>query len=501
MLAERYKLVEPIGRGGMGAVWRAQHLLLGTPVAIKLVHAQVAERAGMRARFLREAQAAAVLRSANVVQILDYGVHEGMPFIAMEHLDGEPLSRKLDRQKKLSTAETVGVVSGVARALSRAHKLGIVHRDLKPDNIFLTNEESGQVVKVLDFGIAKILDGPTTGHEDTTAGDESAEAKKNPSTETGAMLGTPGYMSPEQARGKKEIDGRSDLWSLAVITFECLTGERPFKAEVLGELVLQICAEPIVVPSSVAEVPDGFDAWFARATQREPNDRFQSVREMADALAAVLAPGQKWIDTTADGAGDDAPLAPSKEPAEPAHPTGAGAVLNSESGGGTRSKRWIAATVAIALALVAIAFAVRRPNEPNNARPAASSSAAIESTLVVSAPPPQKSADPPREPVKTSAEPVRVRLVVLPGDASVEVDGRAVRAIDGVVEIIGKLGSVHRVRLTKGTSSTEGDVSITETGALPAKIEIGKAAPILKIPSAKPSASAKPVDQPREKFE
>jgi serine/threonine-protein kinase len=166
----------------------------------------------------------------------------------------------------------------VGRAVGRAHEAGIIHRDLKLENIFLVRNEDEELVKVLDFGVAKLRDDPLV----------SKEAGSKALTRTGSLLGTPYYMSPEQAQGNKEIDHRSDLWALAVIAFECLTGKRPFSSDGLGDLVLQICVRDIPVPSDVAPVPIGFDAWFHRATQRDPDERFQSARELIDALRAAL---------------------------------------------------------------------------------------------------------------------------------------------------------------------------------------------------------------------
>jgi serine/threonine-protein kinase len=259
----------------MGSVWRAQHLTLRSPVAIKLIDPSLASSEEALARFLREAQAAASLRSPHVVQILDHGVDAGVPYIAMELLDGESLADRLTRKGKLSLAETARFMTHTARAMSRAHEAGIVHRDLKPDNIFIVHNEDEEIAKVLDFGIAKAK----SSSFDVTTG-----------TRTGAMMGTPYYMSPEQVEGSKTIDHRADLWAMAVITFECVTGARPFDGETLGSLLLQICARALPVPSQHGQVPPGFDAWFLRATQRAPDERFQSAREMVDALRTVLGP-------------------------------------------------------------------------------------------------------------------------------------------------------------------------------------------------------------------
>ena len=276
VLADRYRLEERLGAGGMGAIWRAEDLKLSAPVAVKLLDRDVAESEETAARFRREAKAAASLRSTHVVQTLDYGVEGDQPYIVMELLEGETLRQRLKRTGPLEPADMVRIVSHVSRAMSRAHEAGIVHRDLKPDNIFLVPEHDEEVAKVLDFGVAKV--------EASALGADGSGTM----TRTGSLLGTPFYMSPEQAQGNKEVDHRSDLWSLAVIAFECLTGKRPFNSDALGDLVIQICIRPIPVPSEHATVPAGFDEWFARATERHPTRRFQSAREMAKALRECL---------------------------------------------------------------------------------------------------------------------------------------------------------------------------------------------------------------------
>jgi serine/threonine-protein kinase len=211
-----------------------------------------------------------------VVQIFDYGVDEGVPYIAMEMLQGESLGERLERDATITPEFLAKVFTDVTRGLGRAHELGIIHRDLKPDNIFVVREAEEEIIKVLDFGIAKVSEGSLTGSSGS-------------GTRTGAMLGTPYYMSPEQARGNKTVDHRTDLWAMAVIAFECLTGRRPFESDALGDMVLQICTEDPPIPSSLAQVPEGFDSWFVRATQKDPEARFQSLREMSSALAEALA--------------------------------------------------------------------------------------------------------------------------------------------------------------------------------------------------------------------
>ena len=281
-VAGRYRLLNLVGKGGMGSVWRGEHTSLETPVAIKLLDPRLAEREVVRARFLREAKAAASLRSKHVVQIFDHGIEDGTPYIVMELLAGESLGERLSRERRLPAGEVAKIFGQVGAAMARAHKAGVVHRDLKPDNVFLATPEedhgSGDAwtVKVVDFGVAKLLDDSLTS---------------DVSTETGSMLGTPHYMSPEQARGLKSIDARADLWAMAVIAYECLLGERPFRADTLGELVLRLCADAPPVPSSRGAVPEGFDEWFAKATRKDIEQRFQDVGELVRELCEVLTPG------------------------------------------------------------------------------------------------------------------------------------------------------------------------------------------------------------------
>ena len=276
ILAGRYQLIDMLGEGGMGSVWRAEHLTLRTQVAIKLIDPSIAESSEALGRFQREAQAAAELRSSHIVQIFDYGVDDNTPYIAMELLEGESLAGRLERLGKLAFRDTVEILTHVSRALTRAHEKGIIHRDLKPDNIFIIPEGDAEIGKVLDFGIAKKVTGLSV----------SSGVK----THTGALLGTPYYMSPEQALGGKGIDQRTDVWSLGIIAYECVTGIRPFERETLGALLMAICHEPLPEPSKVASVPQGFDEWFARAAARDVSARYQTAAQAAAALRA-LSPG------------------------------------------------------------------------------------------------------------------------------------------------------------------------------------------------------------------
>jgi eukaryotic-like serine/threonine-protein kinase len=281
LVAGKYQLVSLIGRGGMGSVWEARHASLGTRFAIKFIEAEYADSQEARSRFDREARAAATIQSKHAIQIYDHGVTEdGRPYIVMELLQGEPLDKRIERLEKeerrtMSLPETARIIQQVSRGLARAHEQGIIHRDLKPENIFIvrSQEDDDEIAKVLDFGIAKLQ---SSAHNPAITS----------STKTGAVLGTPFYMSPEQARGLRNVDHRTDIWSLGVIAYKCVTGKLPFDGESVGDLLVKICTAPIPMPSQLApELPSSFDHWFMRALEREPDRRFSSVAQLAEALS------------------------------------------------------------------------------------------------------------------------------------------------------------------------------------------------------------------------
>jgi len=278
LIAGKYEVLRLIGRGGMGSVWEGRHVTLGTRVAIKFIDPEYAESKEARSRFDTEARAAAALQSKHAIQIHDHGVTDDeRPYMVMELLTGEPLDERIDRLVRISLPETARILGQVCRALSRAHEAGIIHRDLKPENIFLVRspDDDDEIAKVLDFGIAKIKQLP-------------GEQGLSSSTKTGAVLGTPYYMAPEQARGLRSIDYRADLWSLGVIAYKCVTGILPFEGESVGDLLVKICTAPPPVPSmTIPGLPVSFDAWFARTMEREPGARFGSAAELADALAVA----------------------------------------------------------------------------------------------------------------------------------------------------------------------------------------------------------------------
>jgi serine/threonine-protein kinase len=282
VVAGKYRLDSIVGEGGMGAVWSATHTGLGQSVAIKFISKEFVTSPEALRRFDAEAKAAAQLRSRHVVQVFDNGtLEDGTPYIAMELLRGESLYARVHRAGPIPLIEAVEILAQACRALGRAHAAGIIHRDVKPDNIFLSQsaDDDAMVVKVLDFGIAKFAVGPND----------------HGSTRTGAVLGTPLYMSPEQARGLKSIDQRTDLYSLGLVAYTIFTGNLAFSSESFGDLLLQICTAPL--PSLCANapwLPASMEGWFQRACAREPANRFGTAQEFADSLrmaSALAFPG------------------------------------------------------------------------------------------------------------------------------------------------------------------------------------------------------------------
>lgn len=270
------RLVRPLGTGGMASVWVGMHAGLDAEVAVKFLRGPHADDEKMRARFAREAMTAARVKSAHVVKVHDAGLTDGgVPYLVMELLEGTDLAARL-AAGPIPHAEVVTIVRQLCRALARAHEVGIIHRDVKPGNVHLGSEGGETFVKLLDFGIAK---------SEALLRREGA----NRSTAVTELLGTPYYMSPEQMRSAKQIDHRSDLFSVGVVVYEMLTGTLPFEGETLSALAITIDACEAKPPSAVdPSLPASVDDWFATACAREPADRFASATELADALAAAL---------------------------------------------------------------------------------------------------------------------------------------------------------------------------------------------------------------------
>jgi eukaryotic-like serine/threonine-protein kinase len=284
-LAGSVRLVEKLGEGGMGSVWTAQHLALHTLVAVKFLASHMAQDAAAAVRFQREAMAAARIKSPHVVQIFDHGMSPAFgPYIVMERLEGETLAAFVHRHGRLTPEYTAKIVTQLCRALSKAHAQGIVHRDIKPDNVFLIDADRDAFVKVLDFGIAKNL-------QETLS-----------VTSTGAMIGTPHYMSPEQMVSSKHVDLRADLWAVAVLAYHCVTGTVPFDGETFGAVAIAVTqAEFAPAHAKYGVGSPALDAWFARALARDVNARFASADELSDAFARAIGVWTGSASTTSSG--------------------------------------------------------------------------------------------------------------------------------------------------------------------------------------------------------
>ena len=271
-----YRLTHELSSGGMGTVYRAEHELLGRVAAVKLLRPELTENQELVHRFFNEAKAATAIRHPGIVEVFDFGYSDaGVAYLVMELLDGEPLSARIARGP-MSEAHAAQIARGIASALAAAHAKGIVHRDLKPDNVFLVPDPDvalGERPKVLDFGIAKL-------------GDQLPKEQRH--TVTGTLMGTPLYMAPEQARAAGAIDQRADLYSLGCILYEMLVGTPPFQAQGAGEIIaLQLFAKP-EAPSARVKVGADLEAIVLRLLEKEPEARFASATELADALAHVL---------------------------------------------------------------------------------------------------------------------------------------------------------------------------------------------------------------------
>lgn len=272
VVAGKYRIDAVIGAGGMGAVFAATHLLTSKRVALKWMLPELASDAGALQRFLREAQAAGRIDHPNVVNVHDVGEHEGSTFLVMEFLYGETMTEAMARGD-LDARQVIELLLPAMRGVAAAHKMGVVHRDLKPDNIFLCRGADGSYrePKVLDFGISKV---------------SSSDGQVSPRlTRTGAIMGTPYYMSPEQVRGSDEVDRRTDVYAFGVILYEALTGHVPFDAISYGALIVAIVTGTPKRPRELRpELPAELEAVVMRAMAREQVDRFPDVESLALAL-------------------------------------------------------------------------------------------------------------------------------------------------------------------------------------------------------------------------
>jgi serine/threonine protein kinase len=299
VIGGKYELIRPLGEGGMGSVWLASNQALDSHVALKLLKADL-DAADAGERLLQEARAAARIGHRAIVRVFDFGhTEQGDPFIVMELLEGECLADVLASRGRLTPVKSVQILLPVVDALSAAHARGIVHRDLKPENIFLVREQRRTQPKVVDFGIAKV---------------EQQPGSTRTLTRQGTVLGSPGYMSPEQARGLAEVDQRTDVWSVCVVLYECITGRPAFDGENYNALMRAIIEDKIVPSVDLAAGDASLWNVLERGLRKEPGERWPSMRELGGALAQWLV--SHGVDQ--DVCGD--PLAPFLDAVEPSGP-------------------------------------------------------------------------------------------------------------------------------------------------------------------------------------
>ncbi len=417
-----YCLLEKLGEGGTGTVWIAEHTLLGRRAAIKLLHPTYSTHEVMVQRFFNEAKAVAAIADPGIVQVFDFGVHtDGSPYLVMELLDGEAVDARLRRLGRLTPWDAIRLTRQAAMSLSAAHGKGVIHRDVKPENLFVARDPAmpgGERVKVLDFGIAKLSQG---------------EGKHK--TRTGAVLGTPAYMSPEQCRALGNIDHRTDVYSLGAVLFCLVTGRPPFEGEGAGDAIISHVRDLPPVPSSLApDLPAGLDGVILRCLEKDPARRYQAMVELAVALDRIDA-GPRERAPTGGFDGRHPTLGGPVQAAASSIVTTVSDALG-EVAPGWRAMRWrwvgLAASVVVGL-VVAIAIASGGSEGPGERPPAAGEPAgSAEPTAPAAAAP---AAPPEAEPRPAAApippEPVAAPSVAAPAappDAAIAVDAEVVAA-------------------------------------------------------------------------
>ena len=271
VLLGKYRVEAVLGRGGMGVVVRCMHIALNEPVAIKMMRQDVAPDHAAIERFMREAQAAAKLKSEYVARVSDVGTFEdGTPYMVMEHLEGHDLGELIEHRGKIAVPWAAELMLQTAEALAEAHSLGIVHRDVKPTNLFVTWRTDGTaLIKVLDFGVSKVHAGTDLRL-----------------TNTQSLLGTPAYMSPEQMRSARLVDPRTDIWSLGVVMYELIEGRRPFEAESFTELCVKVSIDP---PAAMESAPPELQRVILKCLEKNPEQRYGSMSELGRDLLPFVS--------------------------------------------------------------------------------------------------------------------------------------------------------------------------------------------------------------------
>jgi serine/threonine-protein kinase len=467
----KYEVVRSLGTGGMGVVFEARNVHNSRRVAVKVIAAALlAKGTEATTRFKREVKATSALDTPHVVKILDAGMDTavGDPYIAMELLEGEDLKQLVDRLGPLQPEVALRIVAQACAGLKAAHDAGIIHRDIKSANLFLARDEAGEItVKILDFGIAKVV------------GDSRTSGQSTELTRTGSMLGSPRYMSPEQAKGQRDVGCRSDLWSLGVVLHELLTGTTPH-AEIESVYALVVAIGTTPSPSVRRRAPwvlPEHAAILARALQIDPAHRFASAAEMLSTLRALLPGGSSLEASMLLPVTDETRRLSAALTSTSAD--GSLAISTTSRSVGVRgpSRRAVLFTSAALSLLLAGGLLAR------------SGDGAVATVSALPAPAPA-----PAELVQS------VRLAITPADATVEIDGRATPVEDGAVALSGAIGSIHLVRLTKSGQQATAEVILIERGALPPSVTLNVAPPgsaTVATGASAPAPRARPSPPPR----
>jgi len=387
-LAGRYQIIRRIGEGGMGAVYEAKHAIIGKRVAVKVLLEKFLTKSDFVARLLQEARLASAIGHEHIVDVTDFGTtDDGRAFVVMEFLDGESLAQLVMREAPLPVERALRIARQVASALGAAHAKGIVHRDIKPENVYLIQRGDGDFIKVVDFGISKAVK--------STQGDDAPDYRL---THTGLLLGTPLYMSPEQARGEEDLDHRVDVWALGVMLYECLTGEVPFRANNYLGIISQVLTHDAIPPSRLRPelgISEAVETVVMHAMEKDRARRYASMADVEADIDRVLAGDQNVV-----GAGTR--LVPSTAP-PPGNPA--------------RGRVWVWGAAVVAL-VIGVAMALARPEASEPAKPAA----AVTSPTAPAGPsaPPPIAASPP-ESAAADNGPVEAR-------AAKRADGRGNRS-------------------------------------------------------------------------
>ena len=503
LIDRKYQVTKLLGAGAMGAVYEAEHTGTGRRVALKVIMGQFAKDEGLVARFHREARAAGQIETQHITQVLDTGFdHESeLPFMVMEYLEGEDVQQLLKRVGPVHPDLALRIVAQSCLGLQKAHDKSVVHRDIKPANLFLAKRDAGEVIiKLLDFGIAKIKM------------EQAQETESAGLTKTGNMLGSPLYMSPEQARGARGIDHRTDIWSLGVVLYQALCGKTPFQhLTALGELIISICSShPQPVQERAPWVSAEIAAIAHKAMRHDPAQRYQSAMEMFQDIRTHLPNGWTITDDmlqplSSTAREQQAPRGMISMPPPPpmatisaqqggdlvtgtsaAHLSGSASGAGGRTGdpsatatamatqtgaqaGGRGKGLVIGASLGVVALLGGVGYMLFRP-------PAAAitSTPSPTPTNVVAVTPPPTAASSAPGPAVAPADvtPRRFKLVIVPSDAKVEIDGQAVVSQKGIVDISGPLGSTKIVKITKGKQEYSTDVAITDLGLLPPKVAL-----------------------------